>query len=642
MNVMTKALGATVFLCLLGLLSGPAADANGATRADDIVGWWQMGEGATESGGTWTVPDDSVNSNPATGTPALASGITLVPGAIGGVAGTALSFDGSIGSALSVDGTTTLANIGAGSFSVSLWMKADQTSLIADGNWHRLVTKEESGVARWTVENEFSNSRFAWFTTGSGYNYTNIDDFDASEWRHLAFVRDTATEQLLTYDNGVTISTHGGPGAGVSVANGGDLGIAGLPNGEAPTTTILDDVRIYDVALSSADVSAIYNGGAGDLVSGPPPTSFEWTRDDLGDWNSPANWTPGGGGPNDKDHTATFGTMASVPTTVVTNTPVTVNTIEFDNTNTYVVAGTGKLILEADGDGGLPSIAVSQGTHEIQVQASLNSNTDVDVMSGATLEFNNQFNLNGKTLNKTGDGTLNINNQLISGGGTVVGLAGTLGGSGVVQGDVNNLGSAMSPGNSPGMLTVDGNYNQASGGTLAIEIGGTQPGVEHDVLNVLGEASLAGTLSVSLIDGFTPGGGDTFKVLTAAGELTDLGLTLGGPAAGSFTMSVDTTNDWIMLMTAGGGGGLSGDYNGNSVVDAADYTIFRDNLGGNSSVLSGNGSGAATVVQADYDLWKQNFGSSGAGSSAAVPEPCSLLLLAMGLSGAAFVVLRRG
>jgi len=267
MKVMTKALGATIFLCLFGLLSGPAAG-QPTTRPGDLVGYWQMGEGASESGGAWTVPDDSANNNAATGG---LGGISTVPGAIGvgGAAGTAMSFDGAIGSALGVVGTTELANIGAGSFSVSLWMKADQASLIADGNWHRLVTKEERGVARWTVENEFSNSRFAWFTTGSGYNYTNIDDFDASEWRHLAFVRDTATEQLLVYDNGVTISTHGGPGAGVSVANGADLGIAGLPNGEAPTTTILDDVRIYDVALSSADVSAIYNGGAGDLVPEP-------------------------------------------------------------------------------------------------------------------------------------------------------------------------------------------------------------------------------------------------------------------------------------------------------------------------------------------------------------------------------------
>ena len=206
----------------------------------------------------------------------------------------------------------------------------------------------------------------------------------------------------------------------------------------------------------------------------------------MGDWTRASSWSPGGGPPNDKDQTATFGTKVSVPTTVVTNTPVTVNTIQFDNSSSYIIAGTGVVNLEADSVGGPPSISVSQGTHEFQVKAGLNSNTDVDVASGATLEFNNQFNLNGNTLTKTGDGTLNINNRLISDGGTVIGLAGTLGGSGIVHGGVNNLGGTVAPGNSPGILTVDGNYTQDAGGTLALEIGGLMPGEQHDKLVVNG------------------------------------------------------------------------------------------------------------------------------------------------------------
>lgn len=76
----------------------------------------------------------------------------------------------------------------------------------------------------------------------------------------------------------------------------------------------------------------------------------------------------------------------------------------------------------------------------------------------------------------------------------------------------------------------------------------------------------------------------------------------------------------------------AGDYNGNGTVDAADYTLWRDNLGDDSSVLGGTGSGAATVVQADYDLWNLNFGSPTAGRSAAVPEPSSLRFAVMGLA----------
>ena len=66
------------------------------------------------------------------------------------------------------------------------------------------------------------------------------------------------------------------------------------------------------------------------------------------------------------------------------------------------------------------------------------------------------------------------------------------------------------------------------------------------------------------------------------------------------------------------------------LICAAPYTIFRDNLGGDSAVLNGNGSGAATVVQADSALWKQNFASSDTGSSTAVPEPSAVCLLILG------------
>ena len=78
--------------------------------------------------------------------------------------------------------------------------------------------------------------------------------------------------------------------------------------------------------------------------------------------------------------------------------------------------------------------------------------------------------------------------------------------------------------------------------------------------------------------------------------------------------------------------GLAGDYNANDVVDAADYVVWRDNLGeADESALSGNGDGSGGVDQADYLLWKNNFGSTlpGSGDSAAVPEPSALSLVVL-------------
>ena len=56
--------------------------------------------------------------------------------------------------------------------------------------------------------------------------------------------------------------------------------------------------------------------------------------------------------------------------------------------------------------------------------------------------------------------------------------------------------------------------------------------------------------------------------------------------------------------------GLIGDYNGNHVVDAADYTIWRDNLGAPGSVLGANrdpANGSGVVGPADYTSWKAHL-----------------------------------
>jgi hypothetical protein len=72
---------------------------------------------------------------------------------------------------------------------------------------------------------------------------------------------------------------------------------------------------------------------------------------------------------------------------------------------------------------------------------------------------------------------------------------------------------------------------------------------------------------------------------------------------------------------------LFGDYNGNGIVDAADYTVWRDTVAAGGSTLS-NDPTPGTVDQSDYAYWSSHFGSNGggAGSRAATlaPEPTSL------------------
>ena len=56
---------------------------------------------------------------------------------------------------------------------------------------------------------------------------------------------------------------------------------------------------------------------------------------------------------------------------------------------------------------------------------------------------------------------------------------------------------------------------------------------------------------------------------------------------------------------------LAGDYNHNGIVDAADYTIWRDTLGSTSD-LRADGDSNGVVNAADYSVWKMSFGASGA------------------------------
>ncbi len=76
--------------------------------------------------------------------------------------------------------------------------------------------------------------------------------------------------------------------------------------------------------------------------------------------------------------------------------------------------------------------------------------------------------------------------------------------------------------------------------------------------------------------------------------------------------------------------GLPGDFNLDGSVDAADYTVYRDNLGQSDSALNGNGTGSGTVSSADYDLWVANYGTSSSTSvSTSVPEPSSLVSIVL-------------
>src|SRR3954468_1668176 len=84
----------------------------------------------------------------------------------------------------------------------------------------------------------------------------------------------------------------------------------------------------------------------------------------------------------------------------------------------------------------------------------------------------------------------------------------------------------------PGEVTFGGDVTFGAGSTLEIELAGTQPGTQYDVVHVGGAATLGGTMQVVLLNGFVPQPGDAFQVLTFGSRVGDFaryaGLDLGG------------------------------------------------------------------------------------------------------------------
>jgi len=117
----------------------------------------------------------------------------------------------------------------------------------------------------------------------------------------------------------------------------------------------------------------------------------------------------------------------------------------------------------------------------------------------------------------TGSTTVNSGSLIVDGSTmsaqTLVNAGAFLGGHGTIGGNLVNSGT-ISQINSPGTLTVTGNYTQNPGGTLRIGVAGVAAG-QHDLLAVGGHATLGGTLQLISLGGFSLQPGNQITFLTA-------------------------------------------------------------------------------------------------------------------------------
>ena len=212
----------------------------------NLVGHWKF----DETSGT-TATDSSGANN--TGT--LTNGPTWTTGKIGN----AISFDGSDDYVLINDLDLT------GSFTVSMWALADNLGSGCHGS---------AVMKRYDYGFELCNGQMlGQIGKGAGPGWAASTAYtipQAGVWNHVTLTYDGTTARL--YANGVQITT----ALGAHVTNNNPLMIGAWDTVGEFFDGIIDDVRIYNRALTSADISALYTytGGPPDIQAPTTPTNL--------------------------------------------------------------------------------------------------------------------------------------------------------------------------------------------------------------------------------------------------------------------------------------------------------------------------------------------------------------------------------
>jgi hypothetical protein len=221
---------------------------------------------------------------------------------------------------------------------------------------------------------------------------------------------------------------------------------------------------------------------------------------------------------------------------------------------------------EAIGDGvflaGSMNYVVSTG-QTVAIADEIGGGVDVQITGGLVKSGGGMLTLSGantytgETL--VSDGRLMVNGSISRDSSVIVAMGGTLGGTGIVYGDVEVLpGGTLAPGVSQGLLNT-GSLSLSPISSLLMEINGTTAGSLYDQALVTGTVSLGGA-TLSLAGTYLPTLNETFVLIQNDGTDPVAGTFAGLPNNSSFTFNGRTMtirydggtgNDVVLTATAG-------------------------------------------------------------------------------------------
>jgi hypothetical protein len=240
----------------------------------NLVGWWRFNEGS----GNRAI--DSSGNN-------LHGELVDGPVWVEGIQGTALEFSG--GSHVAVYGYDGI--LGTQSRTSAAWINVTKTSA-------SIICWGPSGSGTKWIMRTHNNPATLRLECGRGNTYGTTDLVDG-EWHHVAAVLEDdgspdVSEVKLYVDGDLDPIMPGGTSNQMDTSSGGEFRIAyDLNNTGRNFDGMMDDVRIYDRALSTDDIRAIMDdpGGTVTQALGPDPAdgaiidstwyNLTWTAGDL-------------------------------------------------------------------------------------------------------------------------------------------------------------------------------------------------------------------------------------------------------------------------------------------------------------------------------------------------------------------------